>query len=714
GTWVENDCNLVSGESLVRQCLYGQRFFKEEFGVDVRVGWLPDVFGYSWAMPQIYRKSGLEYFMTSKISWNDTNRFPYNTFWWQGIDGTRIFTQLIHGTYNALVKPAEMQQLWEDYNSKLECPDFISSYGHGDGGGGPTREMLEYLPRLSDIPGLPKACTGRVHDYFDRIAEETENLPVWNGELYFERHRGTYTSQARNKRFNRKSELLYREAEMYCSIASLHGKSYPDEELRRGWQTILLNQFHDIIPGSSINEVYKDSRVQYESVMECGERLHREAQESIAAGINTQGEGTPVLVFNSLSWERSGMVSIEVGSAGSLKVIGSDGAEVPSQLSEGKLLFLAEHLPSCGYAVYRLVEGSRLAEESPFMVQDGKVVTPYYEMEFLSDGTIARLYDRLRKREMLPEGTRANHLQVFEDKPTICEAWDIELQYQEKSWEFKPVSPVQVREKGLLRLVLQQELNYNKSSLVQDMILYAHSPRIDFVNKVDWQERKILLKVAFPVEIHASRATYEIAFGAIERPTHWNNGWDKARFEVSGHRWADLSEADYGVSLLNDGKYGWDIKDNIMRLSLLRSSESPDPEADRGEHLFTYSLLPHTGDWRNGTLQAAHELNSPAVALVTNFHDGRLDGRHSFMGIDRCGTLIDTVKQAEDGNGIIIRVYEAYGTRGPAVLVLDRDIVEACECDLLEHRIGETDYRGKEISFHINPFEIRTFKVRVS
>ncbi|MDD3925107.1 MAG: alpha-mannosidase [bacterium] len=714
GTWVENDCNLISGESLVRQCLYAQRFFKEEFGVDVRVGWLPDVFGFSWAMPQIYRKSGLDYFMTSKISWNDTNRFPYNTFWWQGIDGTRIFTQLIHGTYNAAVKPEEICRLWDSYNSKTKCPEFISSYGYGDGGGGPTREMLEYLPRLTDIPGLPKARTGRVHDHFDRIAGETKDLPVWNDELYLELHRGTYTSQAWNKRFNRKSELLYREAEMYGSVAAFLGRKacYPAEELRNGWQTILLNQFHDIIPGSSINEVYIDSRMQYESIIGAGERLRREAQESIAAGLDTQGEGTPVVVFNSLSWERSGVVNVEVDLSGNKKVLDADGAEVPSQMSQGRLIFMADRLPSCGCAVYHLVEDSGTAT-SPFTVDGGRISTPFYDMEIASDGTVTCLYDRTAAREVLPENTRANLLQIFEDKPSNWEAWDIELQYQDKAWEFIAAKPIQTIENGPVRLVLRQELKYGNSSIEQDIILYAHSPRVDFVNRADWQERKTLLKVAFPVEVHSPKATYEIAYGAIERPTHWNTGRDKARFEVSGHRWADLSEAGYGVSLLNDSKYGWDIKDNIIRLSLLRSPEDPDPAADRGKHTFTYALLPHVGDWRNSTLQAAHELNSPLTALVTDKHVGTSGKSRSFFKVSRPGIVVDAVKQAEDGKDIIVRLYEAYGSRGPVVLALDRDIANACECDLLERCTGAADCNGREIRLNIKPFEIRTFRVEM-
>ncbi len=713
GTWVENDCNVVSGESLVRQCLYGQRFFRDEFGADVRVGWLPDVFGYSWAMPQIYKKSGLDYFMTSKIRWNDTNRFPYQTFWWQGIDGTKIFTHFIHGEYNAAAQPAEIRQFWDDYRSKLECPEFISSYGWGDGGGGPTRKNMEYLPRMANIPGLAKARTGRAHDFFDRIASETENLPTWNGEFYFELHRGTYTSQARNKRYNRMSELLYRDAEMYNAIGTTFGAEYPKQDLVSGWQTILLNQFHDIIPGSSINEVYKVSTVQYEELLATGSKLRASAIEMITDKIDTSGEGTPVVVFNSLSWPRKDIVSLDLDdSDADIQVIDSDGSTVPHQISGKTLTFISNNVPSCGYSVYRIAD-SRSDARSPFTVDGETITTPYYELTLAGDGTLTRLYDRINEREVLPAGARSNVLQVFEDKPSAWDAWDIELQYQDKVWEFTLDVPPIVLENGPVRLVLGFTSMYGASTIDQQVILYTHSPRIDFVSTVDWNERQTLLKVAFPVDVNSTSATYEIAFGAVERPTHWNTSWDKARFEVSGHRWADLSEPEYGVSLLNDCKYGWDIKDNVMRLTLLRAPESPDPEADRGVHEFTYSLLPHAGDWKDGTVQAGQELNAKLQAVVTKSHGGDLPASHSFVSVDRGNVIIDTVKQAEDSDDLIVRVYEAYGARGPVRLSFDRMLSLAAECNLLEEEDLPVEFSGSEIKFSIKPFEIRTFKVKL-
>ncbi|HAH87947.1 MAG TPA: alpha-mannosidase, partial [Armatimonadetes bacterium] len=670
GTWVENDCNLVSGESLVRQCLYGKRFFKNEFGVDVKVGWLPDVFGYSGAMPQIYKKSGLDYFMTSKISWNDTNRFPWNTFWWEGIDGTRIFTHFIHGSYNACVTPDQMRNFWETYNSKLDSPEFLSAFGFGDGGGGPTRKQLEYIPRMKNIPGLPKARTGRTHDFFKRIEGECRDLPTWVGEFYFELHRGTYTSQAKTKRYNRKSELALRDAEQLSSVANGMGFDYPKQELVSDWETVLLNQFHDVIPGSSITEVYKDSEEQYRQVLSSAKTITENALEHITQNIDTAGDGAPIVAFNTLSWERSGAVAIP-GRKSSTQVLDTEGHPIPSQQTADGLIFWAEGIPSCGYKVFRLTDGKK-EERSPFTVKDGTITTPYYNIEIAKDGSIPRLYDRENSREVLPKGARANILQVFEDKPSNWDAWDIELQYQDKMWEFTASKAPVVIENGPVRLVVEAELKYGKSTINQKIILYARTRRIDFETKVDWQERRTLLKTAFPVDIRSAQATYEIAYGAIERPTHWNTSWDAARFEVSGHRWADLSEPGYGVSLLNDSKYGWDIKGNVMRLSLLRSPENPDPDADKGEHTFTYSLFPHSGGWTEGTLQAGHELNVPIRACADSIHGGSLPSRHSFISVDRPGVIVDAVKQAEDSGSTIVRLYEAYGSRGPVTLTFHK------------------------------------------
>ncbi|MCE5199642.1 alpha-mannosidase [bacterium] len=714
GTWVEHDTNLISGESMVRQCLYGKKFFQNEFGVDVKVGWLPDVFGDSWALPQVYKKAGIEYFMTAKFHANETNRFPHNTFLWQGIDGTQLFTHIVHDkrtAYNATVRPGDMLAQWDDYIGKLQNPEMLTPFGWGDGGGGPTREMLEYMPRLHNMPGIPKVITGRVHDYFSRIAKNTKNLPVWNGEIYFERHRGTYTSQAKNKKYNRLSELLLREVELFGVLSGGYDKSAVAE----AWQTILLNQFHDIIPGSSIHEVYTDSSAQYEQVIQTATNAKNAALNALVQKIDTTGPGVPVVVFSSLSWARSGVVKVDLGDKTKLsKVVNRCGDEMRSQVSGSTLSFVARDIPSCGFSVFYLLKEDDNSRESAFAVDGDTFTTPYYNLTIGEDGSIVRLFDRVNNREVLPECARANVLQVFEDKPCHEEAWDIDVSYQDKVWEFVPDGKPEVTECGDVYLKINRKMKYASSTLWQDIVLYSHTPRIDFITRVDWQERKTMLKAAFPVDIHSTKATYEIAFGAIERPTHRNTSYDQTRFEVSGHKWADLSEANYGVSVLNDCKYGWDIKDNVIRLTLLRSPTYPDPQADMGAHEFTYSLLPHADDWKNGIVQAGYELNVPSVPVTTDNHAGSLGGEHSFISVDAPNVIVDTVKQAEDGNEVIVRLYEAHGARGPVTLSFDRPVASAMETNLLEEDGEGVKCERSSISFNIKPFEIRTFKVSMA
>ncbi len=721
GTWVENDTNVVSGESLVRQCLYGQRFFRNELGAEVRVGWLPDVFGYTWSLPQVYKRSGIDSFMTSKVAWNETNRLPYNTFWWEGLDGSRLLTQLVHNRmnmYNAQVQPREIMHQWHDYNSKVACPEVLCPFGHGDGGGGPTREMLEMLPRLAAMPGLPAARTGRVHDFFDRVAATTSDLPVWAGEMYFERHRGTLTTQAANKRWNRKCELLYRDAEMLSVLCAFLGAEYPREAMREGWELILLNQFHDIIPGSSINEVYVDSARDYERIAELGEEARAHGLQHIANLVHTQVDGAPVVVFNTLSWDRTDVVTLPatgalaaLASAPGIRVVNAEGEERPAQTGPEGITFVAGGVPSCGYGVYGLDSSS--PAECPFTVAGGTVMTPFYRAEIAQDGSLTRLYDLACAREIVPEGRVANDLQIFEDKPVRDEAWDVDLSYRERMWRFEPHGPAEVEEQGPVRLVLRRTLGYRGSSLVQRTIFYGHTPRIDFATTVQWAERKTMLKVAFPVDVHAHRATFEIAFGAIERATHRNTSWDEARFEVAGQRWADLSEAGYGVAVLNDCKYGWDVEGDTLRLTLLRSPEWPDPKADLGAHEFTYSLFPHAGDWRSGVVRAGMELNVPLLATPTTAKAGRLPSPRSLLTVSNENVVVESVKMAEDSDEVIIRVYEAHGSRGPAALRFRRPISAASECDLTEQNDAPVAHDGCDLHFTIKPWEIRTFKVQI-
>ncbi len=394
-------------------------------------------------------------------------------------------------------------------------------------------------------------------------------------------------------------------------------------------------------------------------------------------------------------------------------MLDAGGKAVPSQLAGGKLLMLARDVPGCGCSVHRVVDEPASSSPAPFSITGTTVETPFYEMTMEEGGVITRIYDKANRREVLPEGARANVLQVFEDKPNCEDAWNIDLSYQDNVWQFESGSLPALVENGPVRMVLGAKLAHGQSTIEQQIIFYAHTPRIDFVNQVDWKDRKMMLKVAFPVDILSPRATYEIAFGAIERPTHWNTSWDLARFEVSGHKWADLSEAGYGVSLMNDCKYGWDIKDNVMRLTLLRATEYPDTKADLGTHQFTYSLLPHSGDWTNRTVRAAHELNVPLAALAADKHPGRLGAEHSFLEVDAEEVIVSAVKQAEGGEDLIVRVYEAHGSRRPARITFDRPIVRAVECNLLEEDETPVSFESASISLFIKPYEIRTCKVRL-
>ncbi|WNQ12314.1 alpha-mannosidase [Paenibacillus aurantius] len=732
--WLEADCNLASGESLVRQLLYGTRFFRSEFGIECKYLWLPDVFGYSWALPQILKKSGIDMFMTTKISWNQYNRMPHDTFRWRGIDGTEVLTHFIttpdpgssegafYYTYNGSVTPASIEGIWDAYRDKEINRELLLSYGYGDGGGGVNREMLEMRRRLQNMPGLPQAVTGRADDYFDRLKEQIDStdryVHTWRGELYLELHRGTYTSQAYNKRANRKLELLYRETEWLAVLGCLRQSKwslYPDRDLYEGWKIILRNQFHDIIPGSSIAEVYQDSREEYAEAFRIAGQVWNQAAEELLEPASG-GEGRSVTLFNGASWSRNEAVSIPAAEGfGEGSWTDDSGKALAAQRGGEGWTVDVEGLPAMGYVALRFTPAAAGAEadaarrELPFEWDGQSLRTPFYEMEWNESGQLTRLYDRLADREVLAFGACGNVLQVFEDKPKgRHEAWDIDIFYQEKKREIHQLTELEVEEAGPVRMVLRFGWAYGRSVIRQRMIVYARHRRIDFETKVDWHEQRQLLKVAFPVRIHASEATYDIQFGNVKRPTHWNTSWDYARFESVGHQWADLSERHYGVSLLNDCKYGYDIKDNVLRLSLIKSAMVPDPQADQGEHEFTYALLPHEGDWlQGGTVQAAWYLNNPVQAV-----SGQPAGpaRFSLCTPSSEHVRIDAVKKAEDEDAILIRLHEFAGARGRVTLTSDASLAGWQETDLMEREAGEKNM-GIPVSFELAPYEIKSVKL---
>ncbi|MFB5675939.1 alpha-mannosidase [Paenibacillus terreus] len=749
GMWLEADCNLTSGESLTRQLLVGTRFFKEEFGTDCEYLWLPDVFGYSWSLPQILRKSGIGTFMTTKISWNQYNRMPHDTFKWRGIDGSEVLTHFITTiepwsvasstfyTYNGHVEPKTVRGSWGAYRDKELNQELLLSYGYGDGGGGVNREMLEMRRRIDRLPGLPKVKTGRADEYFRRLQETVENtesyVHTWDGELYLEYHRGTYTSQAYNKRMNRKLELLYREAEWLNAWQSVLGGDwglYEGKKLTDGWKIILRNQFHDIIPGSSIREVYEDSKLEYAEAEEIGQLVRAQAEQGIASAVKSDDPGREsdsagvrsFVIWNSSPWQRTDLVDISLpdgSGSGVWRTV--DGRTLNAQWNNGAWTVQVEDLPPLGYTTIVLevpagndeltaAENEVLvpaSADTPFLFRENGLSTPYYELEWNEQGQLTRLYDKEQQREVLAHKGRGNVLQLFEDKPLNFDAWDIDIFYQEKMREITDLTRLEVVENGSLKAVIRFEWKYGGSVITQDMILYANDRRIDFATEADWHERHQLLKVAFPVHIRSTEATYDIQYGNVKRPTHWNTSWDSARFESVGHQWADLSDRGYGVSLMNDCKYGYDIKDNVLRLSLIKCATSPDIEADQGYHRFTYSLLPHNGDWLQGnTVKSAWALNAPL-----HFREGTAQA--SSLSMFRLSTdtaMVSAIKKAEDSDKVILRVHDYSGSRQSLTITSDLQIVGWRECNLME-QTDEAMRLENEIQYVLEPYEIKTFEI---
>ena len=745
GMWLEADCNLTSGESLVRQFLYGKQFFQEEFGVDSRVLWLPDVFGYSGALPQIMKKCGIDYFMTTKLSWNQFNKVPDDTLLWEGIDGTKVLTHLISTlgvgqsvdrfftTYNGILHPDAIMGGWQRYQNKEMNHDILVAFGYGDGGGGPTREMLETGRRMEKgIRGIPKVRQESSLTYFTELSErvkDSRRLHTWTGEFYFEYHRGTYTSMARNKRSNRKSELLLMDLELLSVLAEKRGLAYPAEDLERLWKMVLLNQFHDILPGSSIKEVYEVTKREYEQVAEEGGRLLKERKEAVA------GAGDGVTVFNTLGFTRRSLTVLPDG----VTSLTDKGEALPSQEIGSLRYSLTGEIPSKGYSVYgavREADGGTAGEaagdteaaggvvensaaesggDTPFSVlktADGFVITtPFAKVDMAADGSFTSLLDLSENRQVWKAGEAGNRLRIYEDKPIYYDNWDIDVFYTEKYWDLDEPASIAVTSEGPLCLQITVNRSFMHSRMTQDIRFYAHSPRIDFNTWVDWKEHQYLLKAGFPVDVHTDEAAFDIQFGNVVRKTHTNTSWDRARFESCGHKWMDVSESGYGVSLLNDCKYGHSVREGCIELTLIKSGIEPNPDTDNEEHVFTYSLYPHQGTWREAdTQKEAADLNQPLSAV-----NGGMPGEsYGFAGVKGDSVVLETVKRSEDGNGIILRLYESRNKRMNAKVSLSCAPVMVTECNLLEEPVDEAgglmiDQDG--FSFVIKPYEIKTYKV---
>lgn len=694
--WVEADCNLSSGESLVRQVLYGKNFFKDEFGVDNKVLWLPDVFGYSAALPQILRKCGVEWFVTSKISWNDTNRMPYDTFKWRGIDGTEINSQYIttqdanrgptknNTTYVGKTNATMIAGAYKRYSQKHLSDESMVTFGFGDGGGGPTAEHLELARRgAKGIPGSPEIKIEFAGDYLKRLENKIENnpdLPVWHGELYLEFHRGTYTTMARNKRNNRKCEFLYQNAELLASTAkSLFGDKFPKAELHEGWEDILTNQFHDIIPGSSIKEVYDRSDLDYKKVRATGESIANGVMDKIAASLDKK---LGYAVFNPTSFATDGIVKIDGKTA------------------------IAKNIPPKGYALR-----DSFVTENSVSLDGKKIETNRLSVEFDDAWQIISIYDKENGRQVLKDGGIGNQLRVYADYPDTYDAWE----WQEYSLsEYKAITAVESVEtvSDGARLGIKIVRPFMHSKITQTIWFMDDGAKIDFETVADWHDTHKMLKVAFPVDVNTDKATFDIQFGTIERPTHKNTSWDKAKFETCGHKFADLSEGNYGVSLLNDCKYGHDVHDGLMMLSLLRSPTDPNPVADQGEMLCTYSLLPHAGSLaQSDTVKQAYLLNQPMTAVKASGERNLIPTEYSAINVDNECLVCDTVKEEEHGEGTIVRLYECKNTRGKATLTTAIKADKAYLCDLMESELQEIEIKDGKIELDFKGFEIITVKL---
>jgi alpha-mannosidase len=765
--WVESDCNLVSGESLVRQILYGQRFLHEQFGREYKALWLPDAFGYSAALPQIMLRAGIPVFMTTKMSWSETNRIPADTFHWRGIDGSTVLAHFITtpnigvpplfanmDTYNGALNVEAVRGVWERYRQKSVSGETLLAFGHGDGGAGPTRQQLEHARAVRCLPGMPELRLGRADEFFDRlqtaVADATE-VPLWDGELYLEYHRGTYTTQSWLKRTHRQLEstlLLVEWLDAWQWSSQPKSAANRRELLDDAWRTLLMHEFHDILPGSSIATVYWDARV---ALTELAQKLNALTSETLSA-LAADLPNASSLVLNPSPFARCDVVSLAAPNDGSMPHM--RGIPLPTQDTDdgNHRAILAElpEMPGRSAAMIEWTAPSSAVEpaatpEDVTVIDDGDgivVSNAFFTVKLNGSGEIESLRDhRANGRELIPNSHAGNRLTAFEDLPRDFDAWDVDAYYARKPYSVETVG-VSVVERGPLRATVRIERRFRSSTIVQRMVCYRAIPRIDFETQIDWHEQHVLLKANFPLDIRATHATCEIQYGAIERPLHRNTSWDQARFEISAHRWLDLSDADYGVSLLNDGRYGHDVADGHIGLTLLRSPTWPDPQADQGAHELVYGLYPHSGGWQaGGTAHAAYALNRPLV-----IHDADASGEnHSQSGEDAStltaimfesaadGVVVEAIKRSQDGLHLIVRVYEAWGRCAEAGIRSSLPIAGVVECDLLERPLTAEDNpayamwlasavashdtparEGNGWTFAMRPFEVRTFRVTLA
>jgi alpha-mannosidase len=757
GMWIEPDLNIPSGESQVRQILIAKRYFEKNLGVDVKVGWNPDSFGYNWQLPQIYKKSGIDYFVTQKMTWNDTNQLPLKLFWWQAPDGSRVLTYFPHGYGNG-TNPVDMAKAYAqaaELNPGIR--ETMHLYGVGDHGGGPTRVVVNQgltweqpnkifahtefgtsLDFFHNVENRVDTSAAPIWNYktlasgntaLPQPAEGRISLPIWNDELYLEYHRGTYTTQAAQKRHIRNGEEWMLNAEKCSALAWLAGATYPQSELNEAWKKVLFNEFHDLAAGSGIADIYKDAADDFA-------RVHLVAQQTTGKALNvlesyidteTAAGSVPVLVFNPMGWERSDIVQARVQLPAAAKGIvlrDPQGREIPLKVI-GKtpethtfdVLFRADDVPSLGYERFTAspVNGRGVQTLPTDLRAAGMTLENRYLRVTVDPktGCITSLFDKRDHFESIASGGCGNELEAFHDKPKAWDAWNINPNYEQQPYDLGPARSVELIEKGPLRAMIRVVHTTANSKFDQDITLYAGIDRVDVDNHIDWHEHHILLKAAFPLAATAPFATYEIPYGTIQRPTTRNNSYEKAKFEVPALRWADLGDGKHGFSLLNDSKYGYDAKGNVLRLTLLRSPESPDPTADQGEQDFSYALYPHAGDWKEAlTEREGWDFNYKLSAMQVERHSGLLPPRHAFFSIEPEDVTLVAVKKAEDDSALVLRFYEWAGKDAKVRIHLPNGATGAVETNLMEKPEGEPlPVENNTVTVEARPFSINTIAV---
>ena len=753
GMWVEPDLNMPDGESLVRQLLVGKRWYKQAYGVDVRIGWNPDSFGYTWQLPQIYKKSGVDYFVTQKMTWNDTNQLPFKLFWWESPDGSKVLAYFPHDYANDNLNPvrlsADLAQARERSTGMTEMMDL---YGIGDHGGGPTRAVLDegFHWAGPDAQGqphvLPKIEFGLAQPFFSAVEKEIApeskewnyqsiakgytpppsvpgkiSIPTWKSEMYFEYHRGVMTTQANHKKNMRESEEQVLNAEKWASLAWLDGRAYPGAELTEDWKKVLFNQFHDLAAGSGIGIIYKDAQKDYDVVRWSTNEIDSGALRTVDERINTAGSGVPVVVYNPLGWERSGEVAVHVqgknvGMTASGAQIVSSRTDEATGATDVDLHVLK--VPALGYKVVWLGSGrvAKPGESEAAAKESGDSITlENSTLRFVVDkqsGCITSLYDKKAGFETLAPGACGNQLQFFKDNPKDYDAWNIDPGTLD-------VPPMTIERADSVELIKSAEpvirvtRHWGSSKFVQTFALSAEGDTVDVDNQIDWHEAHILLKAAFALAATSDFATYEIPYGSIDRATTRNNSWEKAQFEVPAMRWADLGDGRHGFSILNQTKYGYDAVGNLLRLTLLRSPKWPDPEADMGHHHFHYALYPHAGTWKDAmTVRHGWEYDYPLQATVETAHTGALPAEHSFASVSPENVVLTAVKKAEDANGLIFRVYEWAGKNGTVEFHVPPGATGATVTNLMEQAEGSPlAVTGDVVKTPIKPYEILTVRV---